>query len=205
MLAHLFLMLRPWFLFGLLCTAGCAVGTRVVVLETPADWRDEDDRPPPALSPESVLVQIRDQRSSLEISIVGAVRNPDRMPTATVRTDTSVPSWVETCFREHLQSLGVRLAAANAPEEALVLDLTLHRCFAEGYWMPEGEIRLTIEIRRQGQLLWQRTCAARGSATWPRMGGASGYAEALEDAMQSALEFVTADLLALIRPFEAPA
>jgi hypothetical protein len=188
---------RLTFLALLLAVSGCAVGTRVVDLDTPAVWHgfeSADDR-----VGHPVVLLVRDDRPSMERSIVGAVRNPDRMPTAAVRSSRSPVLWVDTCFREQLQHAGLMICEAEDVPGAPVLELRLLRCFAEGYWLPEAEIKVELAIRHRGELVWQQTCRASGSPWLPRLGGASGYRAAIEDAMETALDFVTDDIVLRIQ------
>ena len=67
--------------------------------------------------------------------------------------------------------------------------------FAEGYWMPEAEIKFELSVVHDGTVHWRQTCRASGSASMPRFGGADGYKAALEEGMENALDFVTADIV----------
>ena len=182
-----------------LTLAGCAFGTREVLLKYPP--QSEPGAVPtahaaPAPTPkktEIVLAGFNDMRQDKRL--IGTVRNGFGMRTADVVATNNVPTWVTDAIKAELNNAGYKVIL-NATEAQLPTFLSgdIINIFCDAYFTYEGQVSLNVKVIKNGKDVVNKLFVGKGSAGMNWGATSDAYGQSLSLALSDALKQVVAEL-----------
>ena len=178
---------------------GCAFGTRNATLRYPPAAQPNAATAPDAVTApapskgEIAVTPFADMRG--DKTQVGSVRNGFGMPTAKVVTSDNVPGWVNDAIRKELTSAGYRVVdkTSDSPT-ALSLSGEITSVWCDAYFVYNGEIGLTVRLRRGRDELLARSYEGYGGAGVSWAATAEAYVQTLSIALADALKKLLVDI-----------
>ena len=196
---------RVVFLSSLLCTAGCAFGTRHAEMGYPPVSEDRGMIPAahaasvPVGRSRDVILTVSDGRT--ETHRIGNVRNGFGMDTANVVTEDNLVSWVEGAFTHELTSVGYSVTPEGGDvshEDAIGITAEILEVYCDAYMTYDGDVSLMVTLEGQGHEPVRKQYAGEGSVGMSWAATSKSYAESLALALEHAIAQVMVDLERLV-------